>query len=73
MKFIKGDELISMDILFSLIVENIVDIDEENLELEEEELEIEIDEIEEVESDEFIVINNIGFWVLVIIINGYGK
>ncbi|MCL2927370.1 MAG: DNA topoisomerase (ATP-hydrolyzing) subunit A [Trichodesmium sp. MAG_R01] len=73
MKLIKGDELISMDILPSSIVENIADIDEENLELEEEELEIETDEIEEVESDEFTATNNIGSWVLVITTNGYGK
>ena len=73
MKLIKGDELISMDILPSSIVEKIADIDEENLELEEEELEIETDEIEEVETDEITTTNNMGSWILVITTNGYGK
>jgi DNA gyrase subunit A len=77
MKLIKGDELISMDILTSSIIDKIADIDDENLEVEEEDLEIEIEEIEEVESDEIAdeipSINNPGPWVLVITTNGYGK
>merc|ERR1739838_511168 len=61
MKLIKGDELISMDILPSSIVAKIADIDETNLEPEE----VEIDEIPDT--------NNTVALVLVITTNGYGK
>ncbi|NER03997.1 MAG: DNA gyrase subunit A, partial [Okeania sp. SIO3C4] len=72
MKLMKDDELISMDILPSSIVDKIADIDEEELELEEADLELENGEIEEEETEETSA-NNSGPWALVITTGGYGK
>lgn len=72
MKLIEDDELISMDILPSSIVDKIADVDEEELELEEAELELENGEIEEEETEETSA-NNTGPWALVITTGGYGK
>jgi DNA gyrase subunit A len=81
MKLSKGDELISMDILPSSIVDAIADIDEDeelDVELEEEELEQyedeydeDEDEVEEDEEEEDD--RDWGPWVLVITNRGYGK
>ncbi|NET46220.1 DNA gyrase subunit A [Okeania sp. SIO2B3] len=73
MKLIEGDELISMDILPSSIVDEIADIDEEEFELEEAELELETEEIEDEETEETTSVNNRGPWALVITTGGYGK
>ncbi|NEP07569.1 MAG: DNA gyrase subunit A, partial [Okeania sp. SIO4D6] len=73
MKLIEDDELISMDILPSSILDKIADVDEEELELEEAELELENGEIEEEETEETTSVNNSGPWALVITTGGYGK
>ncbi|NEP79469.1 MAG: DNA topoisomerase (ATP-hydrolyzing) subunit A [Okeania sp. SIO3B3] len=73
MKLMKDDELISMDILPSSIVDKIADVDEEELELEEADLELENGEIEEEETEETTSANNSGPWALVITTGGYGK
>ncbi|MDY7005739.1 MAG: DNA topoisomerase (ATP-hydrolyzing) subunit A [Cyanobacteriota bacterium] len=73
MKLMKDDELISMDILPSSVVDKIADVDEEELELEEADLEPEIEEIEEEETEETTSANNSGPWALVITTGGYGK
>ncbi len=73
MKLIKDDELISMDILLSSIVEKIADVDESEVEPEEAELEVETEEMAEEETEETTSGNNYGPWVLVITTGGYGK
>jgi DNA gyrase subunit A len=77
MKLSKGDELISMDILPSSIVDAIADIDEDEeleVELEEEELEEYEDEYDEDEGEEEEEDDrDWGPWVLVITNRGYGK
>ncbi len=76
MKLSKGDELISMDILPSSIVDAIADIDEDEeleVELEEEELEEYEDEYDEDEEEEEEDDRDWGPWVLVITNRGYGK
>ncbi|MDY6804858.1 MAG: DNA topoisomerase (ATP-hydrolyzing) subunit A [Cyanobacteriota bacterium] len=80
MKLSKGDELVSMDILPSAIVDAIADIDEDeevemDVELEEEELEEYEDEYDEdeVEEEEEEEDRDWGPWVLVITNRGYGK